>query len=137
MKNTIHIASAIILNTSDEMLVVRKRKSSYFMLPGGKLEKEESLIDALLRELNEELGLVFDKSDFTFLGSHVTEAANEQNTLVQGNIFLLNSKIDFTSIVNQAEIEEINSISKTNYTTFQLAHLLREFALPRWLSNFQ
>lgn len=136
MKKTIHIASAIILNEKDEMLVVRKRKSAFFMLPGGKLEKDENLMDTLIRELNEELGLVFSDRDFTFLGTHVTEAANEQNTLVEGNIFLLNSRIEFTLIKSQAEIEEVSAISKTSYTSYKLAHLLKEFALPRWLSNF-
>lgn len=137
MKNIIRIASAILLNANQDMLVVRKRNSLFYMLPGGKIEPNEQLIEALLRELEEELGLQFEPSNFTFLGSHETKAANEENTIVQGNIFLLDSALNFQNIQNRAEIEEVTCITKDNYMDFQLAHLLKEFALPKWLNDFQ
>lgn len=136
MENTIRISSAILLNTNRDMLVVRKRNSKFYMLPGGKIEGAESLIATLIRELHEELNLSLSPDDFTFLGSHETAAVNEKNTIVQGNIFLLNKPLDELPI-NHAEIEEVCWISKSNYHTFQLAHLLEEFALPRWLANFK
>jgi len=137
VKTKIQISSAIIRNNAQDLLVVRKHKSSYYMLPGGKIEANETLIDALLRELQEELGIQFTASDFTFLGTHETEAANEAGARVEGNIFLLNAYLDKEQLANYAEIEEVCWVSKTNYQNYQLAHLLQEFALPRWLADFK
>lgn len=125
------IASTLILNEQKDLLVVRKKKSNYYMLPGGKVEPTETHIDALIRELNEELNLIFKETDFTFLGQHETQAANELNTIVQGNIFLLKSTIQNLPTAN-AELEEVRYINKAEYTQYQLAHLLKEFALPIW-----
>lgn len=135
--NIIRIASAIILNKNKEMLVVRKRNSLFYMLPGGKIEANESLIETLIRELKEELDLNFSAADFSFLGTHEAVAVNESNTIVQGNIFILNDSLSLSNIVNHSEIEEVTWISKSNYQDFQLAHLLEEFALPRWLNDFK
>ena len=137
VKNTIRISSALLLNDNKDLLVVRKAKSAFFMLPGGKIEKDEDLIDTLLRELNEELNLQFVGEDFSFLGTHETSAVNEKDTVVQGNIFLLNKALVVESITNRAEIEEVCWITKANYKDYQLAHLLKEFALPRWLADFK
>jgi 8-oxo-dGTP diphosphatase len=58
-QNKIVIASALLLNADNDLLVVRKKKSTFYMLPGGKVESNESYKDALLRELKEELELEF------------------------------------------------------------------------------
>ncbi len=137
MNQKIRIASAIICNANNDLLVVRKRNSLFYMLPGGKIEPGEELIDTLLRELLEELGLQFAKDDFSFLGSHETAAANEANTTVQGNIFLLTKPLLLDKLDNKAEIEEVCWMTKHNYNSYQLAHLLEEFALPRWLADFK
>lgn len=47
--------NAIILNEDNNLLVVKK--NNHFLLPGGKLEPNESDVDALSRELYEEIGL--------------------------------------------------------------------------------
>ena len=132
----IRIASAIITNSKNELLVVRKYNSLFFMLPGGKIAVNESIEETLVRELSEELDLDFKSDDFTFLGTHETAAANEEHTTVQGNIFLLIAPLD-VAVIHHAEIEEVRWISKNNYSTYQLAHLLKEFALPKWLADFK
>lgn len=136
-KKTIQIVSAILLNTNKDLLVVRKRNSLFYMLPGGKIDQGEELIDTLRRELKEELNLTFKADDFVFLGRHETNAANEAETIVQGNIFLLKEPLSANEIPAHAEIEEVCWITKENYSTYQLAHLLKEFALPKWLTDFK
>lgn len=126
------IASALLLNADKELLVVRKQKSQFYMLPGGKVESKETYIQTLLRELKEELNLNLKESNFEYLGQHETEAVNEANTIVQGNIFLLQKPL--TSLPEaHAELAEVKFISKAEHTEIQLAHLLEEFALPIWL----
>lgn len=51
---------ALIFNDKKQVLVVKPSYRDYWMLPGGVVEKSESLSLALLRELKEELGLIID-----------------------------------------------------------------------------
>jgi 8-oxo-dGTP diphosphatase len=127
------IASALLLNADKDLLVVRKKNSNFYMLPGGKVEGNESYKQTLLRELQEELNLELKESDFKYLGQHETGAANEQNTIVQGNIFILQNALVSLPKAH-AELAEVRFISKITYQKFQLAHLLKEFALPIWIN---
>lgn len=127
------IASALLLNADKDLLVVRKQNSKFYMLPGGKVEGSESYKQTLLRELQEELNLEFNESDFKYLGQHETSAVNEKNTTVQGNIFHLQNPLDSLPIA-YAELAEVRFISKEEYKDFNLAHLLKEFALPIWMN---
>lgn len=48
----------MLLNKDNHLLVVRKKGSAFYMLAGGKIEEKELPIQALIRELKEELNLV-------------------------------------------------------------------------------
>jgi 8-oxo-dGTP diphosphatase len=51
---------ALILNQESKLLLLERdhpRKGIYWDIPGGRLQKRESLIDTLLREVKEETGL--------------------------------------------------------------------------------
>ncbi len=130
---TIYLASAMITNTSGALLTVRKKGSIYYMMAGGKIEKEETPLEALIRELHEELGLVIAPSTVTYLGIHQTQAVNEANTWVHATIFHL--ILPETPIVPHAELEEVKWLTYENYQQVPLAHLLEEFTLPLWLKN--
>lgn len=49
---------AIILNNNNEILLVKHAYSNEWYLPGGKANKKEPLIDAIKRELREEVGII-------------------------------------------------------------------------------
>jgi ADP-ribose pyrophosphatase YjhB (NUDIX family) len=59
---------AIVVNTQDEILLVRHRYEPGWQLPGGGVENGESALDALHRELLEEAGVKM-LSPGQFLGS--------------------------------------------------------------------
>jgi len=80
--NKIYLAGAMIVDADNRLLVVRKKGSSYFMMPGGKIEKGELSSQALIRELKEELDLDILSRDLEYMGFHETEAVNEADTLV-------------------------------------------------------
>lgn len=46
----------LLLNDQDEICVVKSEKRDYLQLPGGGIEKNESILDALKRETEEETG---------------------------------------------------------------------------------
>lgn len=56
---TVTRLKALIINSNDEILLGYSHKTYQF--PGGHLEENERLIDALKRELREETGMVFDE----------------------------------------------------------------------------
>lgn len=84
---TLTISAACLLDADGRLLLVRKRGTSAFMLPGGKLEAGEDALAALCRELGEELGQRFARSAFTALGRFEAPAANEPDTWVSAEVF--------------------------------------------------
>jgi 8-oxo-dGTP diphosphatase len=69
-------SSAFIVNAQHELLVVKKKTStSHFILPGGKLEKDEDSVQALFREIKEELGV--EIQSYTFIEEVVEKSQFE------------------------------------------------------------
>lgn len=100
----IRIVAALIRNDTGEVLLVRKRGTTVFMQPGGKYEPGESAPQALVRELNEELGLVASPDKLVHLGSFEADAANEAGHTVEAEVYSL----EVTGPVSPlAEIEEL------------------------------
>ena len=82
MPRLIHIAAAL-LTDGDRTLLVRKRGTTAFMQPGGKIEPGETPEAALIRELDEELGFLLRPGAARYLGHFAETAANEPDTIVQ------------------------------------------------------
>ncbi|MCW8276945.1 NUDIX domain-containing protein [Pseudomonas sp. PCH199] len=123
----IHIAAALLIGPDGQTLLVRKRGTEAFMQPGGKIEAHEQPVNALARELEEELGLVIDPAQASFLGQFSAPAANEPGFFVQAEIFLLT--ID-TQVTPAAEIEEVIWIDPASDGDLILAPLTRDLILP-------
>ncbi|WP_312715186.1 NUDIX domain-containing protein, partial [Sphingobacterium multivorum] len=64
------ICSGVMLAPEGDLLMVRKKGSSYFQLPGGKVAPEESREETLIRELKEELQYDVGGMEIRFIGSH-------------------------------------------------------------------
>ena len=65
---------ACVLKKNDKILIASrpetKNFSGFFEFPGGKVEKDECLIEALEREINEELGIRLDFSKIYYLNHY-------------------------------------------------------------------
>lgn len=55
----------ILINESQEILIANY--GNIILLPGGKIDKNENIIDALKRELLEELGIHYNNNELTYL----------------------------------------------------------------------
>lgn len=123
----IRIAAALLLNANGQTLLVRKRGTTAFMQPGGKIEANELPVHALARELEEELDLQIDPAQATFLGQFSAPAANEPGCVVQADIFQLTINADVSPA---AEIEEVIWIDPATDGDVVLAPLTRDVILP-------
>lgn len=64
-------AGVIIENSKNEYLIQKtsKEKGSEFALTGGHVRKGESVLDCIIREVKEEIGLTLEKDELKLLGT--------------------------------------------------------------------
>jgi 8-oxo-dGTP diphosphatase len=77
----------------------------FFIDPGGKIEKGETVKQALVRELKEGLSIDVDEHDLKFFGEFVAGAANHKGKIVNMQVFIV--KKWQGTITPDAEIEEL------------------------------
>lgn len=121
----IRIVAAVILDERNHALVVRKRGTTSFMQPGGKIEPGEQPFDALVREVREELGVGIDGSARA-LGRFEADAANEPGHVVDAELFLVSLDGEPRP---QAEIEAMAWIDPHAPGDIELAPLTRDTVL--------
>ncbi|WP_309226785.1 MULTISPECIES: NUDIX domain-containing protein [unclassified Mycolicibacterium] len=117
----IRIVAAVVVDEHGRLLVVRKRGTTTFMQPGGKLEPGETPVEALVREVREELGV--DVVDVRELGHHTAVAANEPGHTVDAELFAVELAGEPAA---QAEIEEMVWIDPHDPGNIMLAPLTAE-----------
>jgi hypothetical protein len=81
------VAAVVLRDDGGRVLLVRKRGTVRYMLPGGKIEAGETPAEAALRELHEEVGAVLDPDVLVLLGEWTAPAANEPGHTVRGHVF--------------------------------------------------
>lgn len=127
MSAVIRIAAALIDDGAGRLLLVRKAGTSCFMQAGGKIEPGEDPAAALIRELDEEIGLCVDSDALRPVGRFAAAAANEPGHRIDATVFHLRS----THVpVPAAEIEEAIWVDSAMVDMMTLAPLLREHILP-------
>lgn len=119
MTKVIRVVCAAIIE-QERLLVVRKRGTMAFMLPGGKPEAGESPQQALRREIDEELGCAL-AVEAELAGDFSAAAANEPGYTVQARIWT--GRLEGTPTV-AAEIAELRWITAADAAGLCLAPLL-------------
>ena len=125
----ITVAAAIILNQHNQLLLVRKKNTQFFMQVGGKLEPNEAPEQTMIREIAEEIG---SKAEIEqFVGRFETRAANEAGHQLVSYVYQVSldqaPKID-------AEIAEMKWIDLNDEQTL-LAPLTKEVVIPWCKAN--
>lgn len=119
----IRVSAGVLVDEQGCALVVRKRGATVFQQPGGKPEPGESAVDALLREVHEEVGVVLDAATIESLGTFEAEAANEPGHVVVGDAF--RARIARADVRLGAEIEDARWIRPEDVPATPLANLSR------------
>ncbi|HRL21864.1 NUDIX hydrolase [Alcaligenes sp. SDU_A2] len=123
------LATAFITNAAGQILLVRKRGSPFFMQAGGKLEPGETPLQALQRELAEELRLpAHETAPARYEGFFECPAANEPGHVVHAHVFTLTLE---GAIEPAAELEEARWVSPAQARQLPVARLLSDHLLPR------
>jgi len=126
---TLKIATACFLNDKQELLVVRKKNTTAWMLPGGKLDAHETPSEALVREVQEELQIEVTASALHFIGSFDAVAANEANTTVNAHAFMVHGPCPQAPSI-AAEIAEMKWLPINQAIPADVAPLLKDFIIP-------
>lgn len=128
----LRVAAGIVTDATGRTLVVRKRGTTAFMQAGGKIEAGESALDALTRELREEIGIQLDPDVTEYLGSFRAVAANEPDTVIRAEVFALTTAQE---PVAAGEIEELRWLGIGDLDGIELAPLTRDTILPLWVER--
>lgn len=128
----IEIVTALVRDGRGHVLLVRKRGTTDFLQPGGKREPGESDLDALAREVREELGCSIVAGSARHLGVFEAPAANEPGQRVRAAVYAARLAGEITC---RAEIEEYIWIDPREPRDTPLAPLTRDIILPLALDD--
>ena len=128
---TIVVAAVLLRNTAGQVLHVRKQETAMFMLPGGKPEPGETMLQCALRELEEELGLRLPAGALEQFGVFVAPAANEAGFQVRATVFAVADPLLATP-QPAAEIAEVRWIAPAAAGP-EVAPLNTAYVFPRLL----
>ena len=92
-KNTINPASLLILKKDNKVLLTRKCKepfSGFYTLPSGKVDEGETFTDAVIRESEEEVGVILSKDDLRV--AHIVHRNEDDGSGVWVDAFFVAEK---------------------------------------------
>lgn len=118
--------SAMVVVRDNRLLVVKKLGSRDYLMPGGKPKKGESAVEALRRELREEIGCSVDDSSLALLG-RFEDFTSDGKSKVAINLFA-------GEIIGEpkpsSEIEELSWISAADAINPFVTPIIKKQIMP-------
>jgi len=113
-----HIPTAgLLIIQNRKLLLAYSKNKKCFYLPGGKIDKDETAVQGLCREIEEELSIPLTEEELTYY-THVTAPAYGENNgvIMEQDCFLLNKNAE---PIASAEIGELKYFSLEEYLAEQ------------------
>ena len=97
----------LVEETEDQILLVQVRHREKYYFPGGKIDEGETQLQALKRELKEELKLELSDEELSYIGTVVGKAYPQENMLTELNGYRATVPIYWDNIHTDNEITDI------------------------------
>ncbi|MEJ7174626.1 NUDIX domain-containing protein [Staphylococcus caprae] len=120
----------LVEEKDDKILLVQVRNREKYYFPGGKIDDGESYVEALQRELKEELCLDLAEEELEFIGTVVGEAYPQPDTRTELNGFRTTRSIDWSKVTTDNEITDIQwfDIKETEYIAPAVITWINQFS---------
>ncbi len=133
MPTDIYKSALLILNEdSTAFLVSMNKGKEHWIMPGGKIEEGETPEDALVREIEEELGCQLDKESLEHFTDYRGPAAGHPGMMV--HIKLYGGIMSGTPTPN-SEIEKIGWLSKEDAENPVASETIRVHIIPHLVQS--
>ena len=128
----LEVSVRAIIESKGRILVCQNKKKGYYFFPGGHLKFGERPIEALQRELKEELGISFRKFSFMGIVDNIFTEDNKKH-----HEFVLSFSIKFKNIHNKSREDHINFefLSKKDFIKTKVYPLALKKATLTWFKN--
>ncbi|MBX5320003.1 MULTISPECIES: NUDIX hydrolase [Staphylococcus] len=120
----------LVEEKDDKILLVQVRNREKYYFPGGKIDDGESYVEALQRELKEELCLDLAEEELEFIGTVVGKAYPQPDTHTELNGFRTTRPIDWSKATTDNEITDIQwfDIKDTEYIAPAVITWINQFS---------
>lgn len=132
MENNIELIVRALIIRDRKILVCQTVGRDYFFLPGGHVEFNETMRDALRRELYEEIGALL--KDAQFIGA--LENLFDQDDAKKHEVsFIFNVDIDLKQIISKEEHVSFYWVSMDKFIEANIAPPALKDVILKWLAE--
>ncbi len=121
--------SAGIIIRNKKLLVLRTSGKTTFYAPGGKPDLGESPIEALCRELKEEIDIDVCKDSVYFFNSYSAPAADNETVTLDMDVFFVPHYEG--KICASREIEELAWVDTVDIEEMSISSIFRDSVVPK------
>jgi 8-oxo-dGTP pyrophosphatase MutT (NUDIX family) len=118
-----------------KLLIDKSRKRATFQMIGGRVEENETPLEAAIRECHEELGpkVVFDEKRLEFVMDFIETATSDPNLKIHMYVFMYNGEL-IGELTTSEEIEKFMWFGPNDDFNL-LSNTLKNEVLPYVISN--